>query len=89
MSDVDKDVEIIVLRHQLDVLRRQVSRARFEPSDRALLSLLARLLRRGRWSAFIVTPTTVMRWHRDAVRRRWTYGPVVGAAHHLSRRWSR
>ncbi|MDQ4133553.1 MAG: integrase, partial [Actinomycetota bacterium] len=73
LANVDKDIEIIVLRHQLDVLRRQVGRARFEPCDRALLSLLSRLLPRRRWSAFMVTPTTVLRWHRDAVRRRWTY----------------
>ena len=73
IADVDKDAEIIVLRHQVDVLRRQVGRARFEPADRALLALVSRLLPRGRWSAFIVTPTAVLRWHRDAVRRRWTY----------------
>ena len=73
MSDTDKDIEIVVLRHQLDVLRRQVRRARFQPADRALPSLLGRLLCRRRWSAFVVTPTTVLRWHRDAVRRRWTY----------------
>ena len=73
MSDAEKDIEIVVLRHQLDVLRRQVRRARFEPADRALLSFLGRFMPRRRWSAFLVAPATVLRWHRDAVRRRWTY----------------
>ncbi len=73
MSDADKDVEILVLRHQLAVLRRQARRPRFTPADRALLALLGRLLPRERWSAFLVTPSTVLRWHRAAVRRCWTY----------------
>jgi putative transposase len=67
-----KDVEIAVLRHQLTVLRRQVARARYIPSDRLVLAVLARLLPRERWSAFLVTPATLLRWHRDLVRRRWT-----------------
>ncbi len=73
MPDADKDVEIVVLRHQLDVLRRQVGRPRFEPADRALAALLARLLPRPRRAGLLVTPATLLRWHRDAVRRRWTY----------------
>ncbi len=73
MSDADKDIEILVLRHQLDVLPREVSRTGFEPADRAVLSLLGRFMPRRRWSAFLVAPTTVLRWHHDAVRRRWTY----------------
>jgi putative transposase len=68
-----KDVEIAVLRHQLTVLRRQVARPRYTPSDRLVLAVLARLLPRERWSAFLVTPGTLLRWHRDLVRRRWTY----------------
>ena len=68
-----KDVEIAVLRHQLTVLRRQVARPRYAPSDRLVLAVLARLLPRERWSAFLVTRTTLLRWHRDLVRRRWTY----------------
>jgi hypothetical protein len=68
-----KDVEIAVLRHQLTVLRRQVARPRYTPSDRLVLAVLARLLPRRRWSAFLVTPATLLRWHRDLVRRRWTY----------------
>jgi putative transposase len=72
-ADVDKDMEILVLRHQLAVLRRQIGRVRTEPADRAILALLSRLLPRPRWPAFFVTPTTLLRWHRDMVRRRWTY----------------
>src|SRR5216684_2920587 len=69
----DKDVEIAVLRHQLAVLHRQVARARYAPTDRLILATLARLLPRERWSAFLVTPATLLRWHRELVRRRWTY----------------
>ena len=73
MTEAEKDVEILVLRHQLEVLRRQVGRVRYEPADRAVLAGLARLLPRRRWSAFLITPATVLRWHRELVRRRWTY----------------
>jgi hypothetical protein len=69
----DKDVEIAVLRHQLAVLHRQVARPRYAPADRLVLATLARLLPRERWSAFLVTPATLLRWHREAVRRQWTY----------------
>src|SRR3979409_47946 len=69
----DKDVEIAVLRHQLAVLQRQVARPRYAPADRLILATMARLLPRERWSAFLVTPATLLRWHRELVRRRWTY----------------
>jgi putative transposase len=55
-----RDVEIAVLRHQLAVLERQVKRPRYAPSDRLLLAWLARLLPRERWSAFLVTPGTLL-----------------------------
>src|SRR6202521_456253 len=76
-SRLAKEAEIAVLRHQIEVLRRQVSRLDLEPADRAVLALLSRLLPRARWSAFVVTPATILRWHRELVRRHWTY-PKLG-----------
>jgi transposase InsO family protein len=70
-------VEIVVLRHQLAVLRRQVTRPRYTPADRMLLAALAKLLPRERWAAFLVTPSTLLRWHRELIARRWTY-PKTG-----------
>ena len=63
-----KDMEIAVLRHQLLVLRQQVARPRYGPADRAALAALAKLLPRDRWPIFLVTPTTLLRWHRALIR---------------------
>jgi len=68
-----KDIEIGVLRHQLMVVRRQVARPRYVPADRLVLATLAKVLPRARWSVFLVTPATLLRWHRELVARRWTY----------------
>ena len=68
-----KDIEIAVLRHQLLVLRRQAARPRYTPADRMILASLAKLLPRDRWPIFLVTPSTLLRWHRELIRRRWTY----------------
>ena len=68
-----KDLEIVVLRHQLQVLRRQVGRPRFGWSDRLFLAAASRRLARETWRAFLVTPQTVLRWHRELVRWKWSY----------------
>src|SRR2546423_14582938 len=70
-------VEIAVLRHQLAVLRRQIPRPRYTPTDRLVLAVLAKLLPRERWAVFLVTPATLLRWHRELIARRWTY-PKTG-----------
>src|SRR2546427_7268400 len=65
-SEADKDIEIVVLRHQLTVLRRQVKRPVFRPADRAFLAAASRLLTGKRWHAFLVRPETLLRWHRGS-----------------------
>jgi transposase InsO family protein len=66
-------LEILVLRHELSILRRQVSRPRFQPHDRVLLAAFSRILPRRSWNAFSVRPETLLHWHRRLVARRWTY----------------
>jgi hypothetical protein len=72
-SDASKDVEILVLRHQVSVLRRQVTRPRPSPADRAMLAVLAAALPRVRWPVFFVQSKTLLRWHRELVAGKWTY----------------
>jgi putative transposase len=71
--DCSKDAEILVLRHQLGVLGRQVPRPQFEPVDRMFFSALARVLRRDRWTVFLMKPDTLLRWHRRLITKHWTY----------------
>ena len=74
-SDRAKDAEILILRHQVAVLRRQVKAPRLSGADRAVLVALARLLPGShlRTLRLIVSPRTLLRWHADLVRRRWIY----------------
>jgi putative transposase len=68
-----KDLEILVLRHQLRVLQRTAGPPRLRPIDRVLLAAASRVIPRERWVTFLVTPGTLLRWHRELVRRKWTY----------------
>jgi len=74
-SDNVKNTEILVLRHQIAVLQRQVRSSRLTWADRVILAALTRRLppARRRQLALIITPRTLLRWHTDLVRRRWTY----------------
>jgi transposase InsO family protein len=72
-----REIEILVLRHEIAVLRREHPRPHLQPTDRALLAALSRLLPRERWPVFLVQPETLLRWHRRMVRRRWTYPSIA------------
>ena len=67
----DLVVEVVMLRHEVCVLRRQVARPALRPSGRAVLAGLSRLLSAARRGRFFVRPETLLRWHRDLVRRKW------------------
>jgi hypothetical protein len=73
-DDGSKDLEILVLRHQLRVLRRKTGPPKLRFIDRVLLAAASRSIPRARWSCFLVTPATLLRWHRELVRKKWTYG---------------
>src|SRR6266702_262121 len=72
-SERSKELEILVLRHQLHVLQRQVARPRPRPAERVLLAALSRSLPRSAWSTLFVSPATLLRWHRELVGRLCTY----------------
>jgi putative transposase len=72
--EVSKDAELLVLRHENAVLRRQISRVRYQPGDRLWLTALSRLIPRQRWAeVFAVTPATLLAWHRRLIARKWDY----------------
>src|SRR5690349_8497675 len=72
--EVSKDAELLVLRHENAVLRRQISRVHYRPGDRLWLAALSRLIARRRWGeVFAVTPATLLAWHRRLVTRKWDY----------------
>ena len=73
-----KELEIVVLRHELAVLRRRIRRPAMTWTDRLFLTAASRLLPRARWRSFIITPATLLRWHRRLVAKRWTYTHRVG-----------
>jgi putative transposase len=73
-SEREKEIEILLLRHQLWVLERQLARPRLTQVDRVLLAAFGRVLPRHAWEASLfVTPATLLRWHRELVARRWTH----------------
>ena len=71
-GDRSKEIEILVLRHELLVLRRQVRMPQFTPRDRLILAALSRVLPRRSWQAFLVRPETLLRWQRRLVSTHWT-----------------
>ncbi len=73
-GEVSKDAELLVLRHENAVLRRQIRRVRYQPGDRLWLAALSRLIPRRRWGeVFAVTPATLLAWHRRLVAGKWDY----------------
>jgi len=72
-SSAAKDAELLMLRHEVAVLRRRVTRPRVNWAELAVMAGLARLLPRPRWHGLFVRPETLLGWHRDLIRPRWSY----------------
>ena len=77
-SEAVQALEVVVLRHELAILRRQTKRPTLTMVDRLFLAASSRLLPRKAWSAFIITPQTLLGWHRRLVTKRWTNPHRVG-----------
>ena len=77
-SNECKELEIVVLRHELATLRRRTRRPAIRTIDRLFLAAASRLLPLASWRSFIVTPATLLRWHRRLVAKRWTYACPAG-----------
>ena len=75
-SETSKEIEILVLRHQLAVLQRRTPRPRMSWTDRTLIAALTQLLPVHRGLGMLVTPATILRWHRQLIARRWTTQPT-------------
>jgi hypothetical protein len=92
---MNAEVEVVVLRHQLTVLKRQLGRPRLRRRDWLFMAAISRTLPRARWSSFVVSPQTLLRWHRELVRRTWTYSrgsaagrpPIAGEVESSSCGW--
>ncbi len=69
----EKDIELLVLRHQVKVLQRQVKRPRLNRLDRVLLAAASRAMTRSSWSSCVVKPETLLRWHPELVSKKWTH----------------
>ena len=77
-SEAVQALEVVVLRHELAILRRQTKRPTLTMVDRLFLAASSRLVPRKAWSSFIITPQTLLGWHRRLVAKRWTYPHPVG-----------
>src|SRR5262249_24294220 len=89
-SDAQLRAEVLALRHQLRLLERKVGKPAWQPGDRLLLAALGRLLRRSSLDALLPRPETLLRWHRELVRRKWAAfagrPPRPGSTRHRERR---
>jgi putative transposase len=70
-SGTARDLELLALRHEVRILRRRTKRLAWRPGDRLVLAALSRCLPRANWPAFPIRPETLLRWHRELVRRQW------------------
>ena len=87
-SNEVKDLEIVLLRHELAILQRQIWRPTMTWTDRSVLAAASRLLPRAQWRSFIVTPATLLRWHRRLVAKRGPT-PVESVARRFDVRFAR